>query len=107
MPENARQALQAIAERLRWLANEPDATEGMASTVTWRQKLNDADYLSIVARALLSSPRVEGETITPQAAIDEVENAFLAVASKDLPLLRDIRKRLRALGIRSLSPQGE
>jgi len=44
---------------------------------------------------LLSSPRVEG--ITAQGAIDEVENAFLAAANKDFELLRDIRKRLRAL----------
>lgn len=52
MPENAWSELQSIAERLRWLANEPDATEGMASTVTWRQKLDDAAFLSNVAAAI-------------------------------------------------------
>jgi hypothetical protein len=58
-----------------------------------RQLLLCADAIT----ALLSSPRVEGERLTPQAAIDEVENAFLAAANKDFALLSDIRKRLRTL----------
>lgn len=56
MPPNARTELWAIAERLRWLANEPDAKEGMASIVTWQVKFADARFLEAVSAALRPTP---------------------------------------------------
>jgi len=53
----------------------------------------------VLARALLSTSAAVRGMITPQSAIDEVENAFLAAANKDFELMRDIRKRLRALSL--------
>lgn len=94
-PTEALDAARRIVAADDALRNARPGVDYRECAVIWR--LACAEGGTLVARALLSSPRVEDGRITPQAAIDEVENAFLAVACKDFTLLRDIRKRLRSL----------
>lgn len=86
MPQNARSELYAIAERLQWLANEPDADAGMASTVTWQRKLDDAKFLQSVAAALSSpSPRDQASSALLGACVSLMRAFDRGLVTIDMP----------------------